>query len=218
MWSRVRGSTTRMKVTVIAAFLLALALAPTSLAGTGVGAVFNLGQTNSVNVPTTLTGTVDSRMLQVTNTNTGTGAGGISVVNSSTTAPSVRARNTGGGPALALFTPNNTPPIVTNSTGLVANLNADRLDGKSSTDFLRSSTFRAESPVDIGTALGDGTFTKLLFCPAGSRLLSGGPANLSGTSVMVESFPDGSGGWKARIHPNGLTDNWSVVVLCASVN
>jgi hypothetical protein len=33
---------------------------------------------------------------------------------------------------------------------------------------------------------------------------------------MVESFPNNSGGWSARVDKNGQTDNYSVVVLCAN--
>ncbi len=61
----------------------------------------------------------------------------------------------------------------------------------------------------------DGTFTIEQACNAGDVLLSGGPANVNATSVMVESFPapGSTNAWKARIKPTGA-DNFSVVVLC----
>jgi hypothetical protein len=47
-------------------------------------------------------------------------------------------------------------------------------------------------------------------------MLSGGPANISATSDLLESFPASPGTWAARINNNGTTDNFSVVVLCAN--
>ena len=66
-----------------------------------------------------------------------------------------------------------------------------------------------------GIDLGDGTFAIEQACNAGDVLLSGGPANVNATSVMVESFPapGSTNAWKARIKPTGA-DNFSVVVLC----
>ncbi|HEX8102196.1 MAG TPA: hypothetical protein VF533_06280 [Solirubrobacteraceae bacterium] len=45
--------------------------ATAALAGTGIGAVFNLGQTNTVNARSTLDGSVDDAQLAVGNTGTG---------------------------------------------------------------------------------------------------------------------------------------------------
>jgi hypothetical protein len=53
--------------------------ATAALAGTGVGGIFNLGQTNTVNHVTTLTGSETGAGLQVTNTSTATGATGLSL-------------------------------------------------------------------------------------------------------------------------------------------
>lgn len=93
---------------------------------------------------------------------------------------------------------------------------ADALAGLGADAFARSSVYKRESAVDAGTLLGDGTHTKFQACDAGDVLLSGGPANLSGTSSIVESFPTpGSmSSWSARIDDGGVTDNYSVVVLC----
>ena len=41
-----------------------------ALAGTGIGGVFNLGQTNTVNAQTVLTGSSNAGLLEVTNTGT----------------------------------------------------------------------------------------------------------------------------------------------------
>jgi hypothetical protein len=61
--------------------------ATVAFAGSGVGGVFNLGQSNSVDAQTKLTGsTAGTAQLQVSNTNTGAGAIGMRANNSSTAA------------------------------------------------------------------------------------------------------------------------------------
>lgn len=150
----------------------------------------------------------------------------------------------GAGPALKLMVGSGAP-LAVNSAVKVANLNADRLDGLDSTAFLgvngkaadadkldgqdssqfvqtntnsfvRNSTYRTESAVGPGTALGDGTHVAAASCFSGDRMLSGGPANIASTSTLLESFPSGTNSWSARIHKNGSTDNFNVVVLCAN--
>ncbi len=94
---------------VVGAVLVALAGPATTIAGTGIGAVFNLGRTNTVNHATVFRGTVSSSLLQVTNRGTG--------------------------PALRLATRAGTAPMVVTSSTKVGNLNVDRLDGLDSTAF-----------------------------------------------------------------------------------
>jgi hypothetical protein len=79
-----------------------------------------------------------------------------------------------------------------------------------------SSVYKNESAIEAGTDHGDGTSIITEACNAGDILLSGGPANVSGTSWVVESFPSpgSTNSWTARINKAGLTDNFSVVVLC----
>jgi hypothetical protein len=84
----------------------------TALAGSGVGGVFNLGQTNSVTGTSTLTGDTAAPQLTVKNTSTNTSATALNL--------SVAAGRT---------------PFKVNSPVKVANLNADQLDGKDSTAF-----------------------------------------------------------------------------------
>ena len=55
-------------------FTLAVTSSAVALAGTGVGGVFNLGQTNTVNKTTKLAGATSASMLRVANTGAGTGA------------------------------------------------------------------------------------------------------------------------------------------------
>jgi hypothetical protein len=91
-----------------------------------------------------------------------------------------------------------------------------KLAGRVPGTFLNSTVYKAESALGPGTMLGDGTFVLSESCDPGDILLSGGPANVSATSDMVESFPSpgSTNSWTARLDKNGLTDNFSVVVLC----
>ena len=97
--------------TLIVGVLVGALAGPTAtLAGTGIGAVFNLGRTNTVNRTSTLTGSTSSRVLQVT--------------------------NSGAGTALRLSVKTGVAPLQVNSSTKVVNLNADRLDGLDSSAFV----------------------------------------------------------------------------------
>jgi hypothetical protein len=97
-----------------AAVAAVVATAAVALAGTGTGSVFNLGQTNTVNAQSTLTGNAGA-------------------------APQLKVENTGGGPAVSAVVKAGSAPLKVSSSTKVGNLNADLLDGVSSTGFLRSS-------------------------------------------------------------------------------
>jgi len=91
-----------------AVYALATAIAflittTSALAGSGAGGVFNLGQTNTVNAKSTLTG--------------------------ATSDPELLVQNTGSGPALSLVAPGGVAPFKVNSTTKIVSLNADLLDG-----------------------------------------------------------------------------------------
>jgi hypothetical protein len=101
--------------TVVAYLALFAALGGTTYAATGGN--FILGQPNSASSRTSLSAPIADRALQVTNTNTGTGA-----------------------TALGLNVAAGRPPFTVNSGTKVANLNADKLDGKDSSAF-RASNF-----------------------------------------------------------------------------
>jgi hypothetical protein len=111
--------------------------ATVSLAGNGIGGVFNLGVSNSVDAKTTLNGSTATPQLQVTNTNTTAGAAGLGV-NSASASPTIATKNTAGGPAAAITVNAGVTPFTVNSQTRVANLNADLLDGFNSTGFLRN--------------------------------------------------------------------------------
>ena len=92
-----------------------------------------------------------------------------------------------------------------------------RVGGKTPSAFLSSSIYKVESAITAGQALGDGTFAAEKACNPGDVLLSGGPANIAATSVMVESFPapGNLNAWKVRINKNAQNDSFNVVVLCS---
>jgi hypothetical protein len=85
-----------------------------ALAGTGIGGVFNLGKTNTVNASTVLTGSTSGGLLNVRNASTAAQAAGI-----------------------VIHTENGKSPLVLNSTTKVKNLNADTLDGVDSAALQR---------------------------------------------------------------------------------
>src|SRR5436190_882941 len=97
--------------------------ATVALAGGGVGGVFNLGQSNSVDARTTLTGASAGIQLQVTNTNAA-GRNGLGVA-SANGYPTGSFTNTGGGPAAAFVANAGVAPFTVNSSTKVANLTAD---------------------------------------------------------------------------------------------
>ena len=183
------GRATVFLVGLVVIAVLMFGVASSTLAGNG--DPLKLGQKNTASKLTALIGTV---------------AGDAALL----------VRNAGGGTALDLRVDAGQPPMVVNSGVLVTNLNADRVGGKQANEFVANSFYRKESAIAAGTALGDGTFVAFAGCDAGDRLVSGGPANVAPTSVLVENFPDSSGQWKARIHKNGQSDNWNVVALCAN--
>ncbi len=141
-----------------AALVLVLVLASAALAGSGKGAVFNLGVANSVSgYVTTLTGSMAGKLLQATNTSTATSAVAIGANNKSTTAAAVAAANTGGGPALSITVNSGKAPMtVSAGAGKVTNLNADRLDSLDSTQLQRrvSGTCPLNSSVRVVNANG----------------------------------------------------------------
>jgi hypothetical protein len=84
-----KGKRWRSALLAVGFVMLVLATA-TALAGSGVGGVFNLGQTNSVNATSTLTGGVGGPQLKVANTGAGSA---ILATQSSSTASAVDGRH-----------------------------------------------------------------------------------------------------------------------------
>jgi hypothetical protein len=84
-----------------------------ALAGTGIGAVFNLGRTNTTNASTVLQGSTNGQELRVSN-----------------------SASTGAATGIGIHTPANKPPLAVDSKTKVNNLNADLLDGETSAAFV----------------------------------------------------------------------------------
>ena len=103
-----------------------------ALAGTGVGGVFNLGQTNTVNATSTLSGTTAAAQLAVTNGSTASAATGIKV----TTQPF-------------------RPPFVVNRTARNVNLNADYVDGFHANGLARVAQVTGNRTVTVGVEYAD---------------------------------------------------------------
>lgn len=91
-----------------------------------------------------------------------------------------------------------------------------RVGGRTPASFLSSTVQKFESALGPGTRLTDNTNVMSEPCPAGTILLSGGPANVNANSKLLESFPTPgtTNSWSARINDDGTADNFSVVVLC----
>jgi hypothetical protein len=194
-----RGTALTLGVAVMLALLLGVAT--TALAGTGVGARFQLGQTNTVNAITKLVGSVAGPSLQIDNNSTGAGA-----------------------TALDLQVETGTAPMKVNSGAKVANLNADKLDGKSDTDFYAagskvadsSHAEQADSAVSAqnadkldGKSASEIGINGLQHAVAGTPINSDSPKSATATcpvgKVLVGTAYDINGGKKGGF-PNAETD------------
>ncbi len=133
IWWLGRGTATVMGLAVLLA--LTVGLASTALAGTGIGARFDLGKINKVNAVSSLVGSVSGPTLALENDRSDRAA----------TALSLQMEN----PNLA--------PMRTNATGTVINLNADALDGRDSNSFADGTGGKANdaSNADFATSAGE---------------------------------------------------------------
>jgi trimeric autotransporter adhesin len=130
-----RSLSSRLRWPLLSAAAAALILATTPLAGSGVGGVFNLGQVNTVDVQTSLTGNPGANP-QLKVVNSGSAAAIRAETNSADpNSAGVVGKNSGGGTGLKAIVNAGVPPLVVNSSAKVLNLNADLLDGLDSTSF-----------------------------------------------------------------------------------
>jgi hypothetical protein len=108
------------------------------------GGTFILGQANTATSPSSLTASINDRVLKLTNTNTGTGASALGLN----------------------VAPGHAPFLVQSTSGKVLNLNGDKLDGMDSTAFRNPATALATTlyaippdPPFTFSNLGSQTFT-----------------------------------------------------------
>lgn len=190
------GRTTALMLGV--AMMLALVVGVASAAFGANGDFWRLGRGNVATAVTALGGKlgVNGPMLRLTNNNSGTDD-----------------------TALELKVQSGEAPMVVNpEAGKATNLNADRLDGKESTEFVSTNTYRlGQGQERQGTPLGDGSKVLSQSCLAGDRLLSGGPASVNANSDVLDSFASDTNTWQARINDSAVSggDNFTVVILCA---
>jgi hypothetical protein len=178
------------------AVLLAVVLSVSSvaLAGSGVGANFNLGKKNTVNRLSQLVGSTDSALLRIDNNNPGTSA-----------------------TALDLQVEPGLPPMSVDSLTRVDNLNADLVDGRSASSFVANNTYRLGQGQERAGDAQSGGKVLSQSCNSGDRLLSGGPASVNAASHVLDSFPADVNTWQVRINDSAVSggDTFTVVVLCA---
>lgn len=180
------GRATTFLVGLAVILALTVGVTTAALAGTGIGAVFNLGQLNPVDAASRLVGSVAGPSLQIDNNSTGKGA-----------------------TALDLQTEAGRPPLKVNSDARVVNLNADEVDGRSVGEIGMNGLERVSAVSAVTNS--DSPKFATAHCPAGkvvvgtgynifggqSGSLPNGQANLvigtllpSSTFVAVEAYEE----------------------------
>jgi hypothetical protein len=221
--------------TVIASVALFIVLGGVGFAATGGN--FRLGRMNTTDDQTSLTGAAPNPQLRVENTSMDGNARGVVGLISSASATAgsagllgataatdpgsagVVAQNTGGGPALKAVVNQGAAPLTVNSSTKVTNLNADKLDGLNSTQFVQGggsvdvihageTTLPGDTHVTrIGT-LGGIALVLLGYCSSDDNGVSGAQiqlANITGSAVTL--LREGSQGpTTARVLENDEID------------
>jgi hypothetical protein len=157
---------TQLKTAVVAALIGGIAATATvAVAGSGVGGVFNLGQSNTVNTSSALAGTAAGKQqLVVANLATAPSSGALFGYGKSAS-PAATFQNAGAGPALSLVAGAGQPPFTTNSAYRVPNLNADKLDGLDSTQVMRGNSYAARTTLGALDGGVDSTNPNILTIP-----------------------------------------------------
>jgi hypothetical protein len=184
-----RGTALTLGVAVMMALLLGVAT--TALAGTGVGARFDLGKTNTVNAVTKLVGSVAGPSLQVDNNSTNAAA-----------------------TALDLQVEPGKAPMKVNSDAKVTNLNSDKLDNLDSSAFFRS-TYTKEKATD-SNGIGSPGALDPIFCDAGDFAMGGGYSAVDSGTQIIMNRPNGEG-WAVSWRNGATIDTIVVHVVCADV-
>jgi hypothetical protein len=198
------GRATTFAVGLAVMLALTVGLASTALAGTGVGARFQLGQTNTVNAITKLVGSVAGPSLQVDNNSADPNA-----------------------TALDLQVEGGKAPMKVNSDAQVANLNADKIDGKSASEIGVNGLRYIEKYTAYDSSSPKTAFAE---CPAGTRAIGSGYFITGGTNnvapyeeanVVVDDVHPYSYGRYVKvtaIEEEPISGNWGVTAIatCAT--
>jgi hypothetical protein len=199
IWWLGRGTATMMGVAIMLAFTVGLA--STALAGTGVGARFDLGKTNTVNAVSRLVGNVAGASLLIDNNST----------NASATALDLRVE------------PGKAPMRVNPEAGTATNLSADKLDGKSADEI----GVNGLEHVFTDSAFNSDSFKRVTAsCPAGKVVVGTGyefaddqPGIQEATSFGVIAVTTGTDLVEVSAAEQAPTSaNWVVtaIAICAT--
>jgi hypothetical protein len=188
------GRATVFLVGLAVILAVVLGLATAALAGTGVGATFNLGKLNTVDQISRLVGSTDNPMLRVDNNSAGTNA-----------------------TALDLQVEPGRAPMKVNSSTQVSGLNADKLDGVDSAALIRWASIYERILNTNGGAGPEETATAALGCDQADTILSGGFTNMDNGTHLVGSWTgQGTGGSHfVQWRNNATVDTIEIIVKCA---
>ena len=188
------GKATTFMVGLAVILALTVGLASSAIAGTGVGATFNLGKTNTVNAITKLAGSVVGPSLTIDNNSTGAAA-----------------------TALDLQVEAGKAPMKVNSQTKVALLNADKIDGQEAGAFMAARTYVVDEDIPLP---GGGSVSETVSCDAGDVALGGGHLNAAQATHVEASGPSlDPGAWQIVALNGSANSNNALVatVRCADL-
>jgi hypothetical protein len=206
---RLSPSPLRRRRTVVALALGFATIPAVAIAATDAvpGDPFKLGQDNPIAATTTLTGT-------------GQGSDGALQVRKTagTLGPAVRIENSAGGvsqPGLSIKTQPGQSPIQVNSDAGKANfLDADKLDGKDSKDFLPTRLYGAGTPGLIKGRIGKGENVLIsLRCDSGDIALNAG-GNAHSEEDHLNNITPFRDSYVIEFTDNGDPSGFSANIIC----
>jgi hypothetical protein len=148
---------------------------------------------------------------------------GVGLYAISTDREAVVAKTTTSSPLL-LDGPAGVPPMAVTSSVKVASLNADRLDGHDSSEFVPRGKMKFYSVATVGKDTSNGscdandTCYATFACPAGETLLIGGYDGVDPGTFVEASHPNyvpGSANWRMLWKNDGSVDTIVIRIMCA---
>ena len=136
--------------------------------------------------------------------------GGKFILGQANSAGSTTGLTNKSGTALALTSKAGTAPLKVSGTTKVANLNADQVDGKSSTAFAsvngRTGTIEVQGqPIDQDKNGFPEVIVANAACPAGTQRTGGGGADGTKTGMTIVSIADTGGSWTFAVATDNAT-------------